>query len=160
MTKIERTSKLHIAAAIVAALALAGCETAPRQATGALVGAGLGGLIGSHFGHGTGRVAATMIGTFAGAVIGGEIGRSMDQADRAAYEDATARAQTAPVGETITWDNPESGNHGSITPTREGVHRETGAYCREYQQEIVVGGKVQHGYGQACRQPDGSWKII
>ena len=36
----------------------------------------------------------------------------------------------------------------------------TGAYCREYQQEIVVGGRVQQGYGRACRQPDGSWKVV
>ncbi len=145
---------------VVAALALAGCQAGPRQATGTLVGAGLGGLIGSHFGHGSGAIAGAMIGTFAGAVIGSEIGRSMDQADRAAYQHAATQAQNAPVGETITWNNPESGNYGSITPTREGTERETGAYCREYQQEIVVGGKVERGYGRACRQPDGSWKII
>jgi len=161
----KKISKPRIATvAIVAALTLAGCQAGPRQATGTLVGAGLGaglgGLIGSHFGHGGGAVAGAMIGTFAGAVIGNEIGRSMDQADRAAYQDAATQAQSAPVGETITWNNPESGNYGSITPTREGTHRETGAYCREYQQEIVIGGKVQQGYGQACRQPDGSWKII
>jgi surface antigen len=117
-------------------------------------------LIGSQFGHGGGQLAAVAIGTLGGALIGSEIGRSMDQADHAAYQNAAAQAQTAPVGETITWNNPESGNYGSITPTREGVQSETGAYCREYQQEIVVGGKAQQGYGQACRQPDGSWKII
>jgi surface antigen len=165
MTNNRTKSKPRMAAiVVVAALALTGCQAGPRQATGTLVGAGLGagfgGLIGSHFGHGTGAVAGAMIGTFAGAVIGSEIGRSMDQADRAQYEKAAAQAQTAPVGETVNWNNPESGNYGSITPTSEGIHRESGAYCREYQQEIVVGGKVQHGYGQACRQPDGSWKII
>lgn len=159
MTNKNNTWKPGVVA-VAAALALAGCQAGPRQATGTLVGAGLGGLVGSHFGHGSGRLAATAIGTFAGAVIGSEIGRSMDRADRAYYQNAAARAQSAPVGETITWNNPESGNHGSITPTREGVHRETGAYCREYQQEIVVGGRVERGYGQACRQPDGSWKII
>ena len=25
---------------------------------------------------------------------------------------------------------------------------------------IVVGGESQKAYGQACRQPDGSWKVV
>lgn len=33
-------------------------------------------------------------------------------------------------------------------------------YCREYTQSFTVGGKTQNGYGTACREPDGSWKII
>jgi len=161
MTGKTRASKPRIAAAaVLAAIALAGCQAGPRQATGTLVGAGLGGLVGSHFGHGGGRIAAAAFGAVAGGIIGSAIGQSMDQADRAYYQNAATRAEYAPVGETITWNNPESGNHGTITPTREGIHRDTGAYCREYQQEIVIGGRVERGYGQACRQPDGSWKII
>ena len=37
---------------------------------------------------------------------------------------------------------------------------ESGQYCREYQQTITVGGKTEQGYGRACRQPDGSWRIV
>jgi len=60
-----------------------------------------------------------------------------------------------------TWTlGTASGNYGSVTPTREGYQPSSGAYCREYQQEIVVGGRVERGYGKACRQPDGSWKVI
>lgn len=33
-------------------------------------------------------------------------------------------------------------------------------YCREYTRTIYVGGQAQQGYGTACQQPDGSWKII
>ena len=32
--------------------------------------------------------------------------------------------------------------------------------CREFQQTIVVNGEQQQGYGKACRQPDGTWKIV
>ena len=32
--------------------------------------------------------------------------------------------------------------------------------CREFQQTLVVNGQEQPGYGKACRQPDGSWKIV
>ena len=33
-------------------------------------------------------------------------------------------------------------------------------YCREYQKNVVVGGRLQQGYGQACMQPDGNWQVI
>lgn len=31
-------------------------------------------------------------------------------------------------------------------------------YCREYQSDVRVGNRIEHGYGTACQQPDGSWK--
>jgi hypothetical protein len=34
------------------------------------------------------------------------------------------------------------------------------AECREFQQTITVGGQTQEAYGTACRQSDGSWKIV
>jgi len=36
----------------------------------------------------------------------------------------------------------------------------TKPYCREYQMTITVGGKEQESWGQACRLPDGSWKVM
>ncbi len=33
-------------------------------------------------------------------------------------------------------------------------------YCREFTKDIVVGGRVQQGYGTACQQPDGSWQVV
>jgi len=35
-----------------------------------------------------------------------------------------------------------------------------GRYCREFTQEIFIGGEKKTGYGRACRQPDGSWEIV
>lgn len=35
-----------------------------------------------------------------------------------------------------------------------------GRYCREYQSTLSVGGASQRGYGTACLQPDGSWRIV
>ena len=158
----KTVSRMKIVALVAAsALTLGACEHyGQKEAGGTLIGAGLGGLLGSQFGHGTGKLVATGLGVAAGGLLGNHIGRSLDRADQAYLYRASERAQTAPVGETITWNNPQSGNYGSVTPTREGYQPSTGAYCREYQQEIVVGGKRQQGYGQACRQPDGSWKVI
>jgi len=35
-----------------------------------------------------------------------------------------------------------------------------GRACREYQTTLRVGGTVQPGYGTACLQADGSWRIV
>ncbi|MPY76026.1 MAG: glycine zipper 2TM domain-containing protein [Alphaproteobacteria bacterium] len=143
------------------ALSLGACESYGQKETGGtLIGAGLGGLLGSQFGGGTGKLAMTALGVVGGGLLGNSLGRSLDRADQAYYSRASQQAVAAPIGETITWNNPQSGNYGTVTPTREGYQSATGAYCREYQQEIVVGGQRQQGYGQACRQPDGSWKVI
>ena len=63
------------------------------------------------------------------------------------------------IGQTIRWNNPDSGNYGTITPTRSGTDN-GGRVCREYSQTIYVGGKQQSGYGTACQQSDGSWKVV
>ena len=149
-------------AVAVALFAAAGCAEqgyGTKQTVGGLGGAALGGLLGSQFGSGTGKVAATAVGVFIGALAGSEIGRSLDRADRIYADKAVSRAHTAPIGETITWNNPKSGNRGTVTPVRDGTSA-SGQYCREFQQSITVGGKRQQGYGIACRQPDGAWRIV
>jgi hypothetical protein len=45
-----------------------------------------------------------------------------------------------------------------LTVVSEG-YNDRGQFCREFQKEIVVGGRVERGYGLACLQPDGSWRI-
>ncbi len=35
-----------------------------------------------------------------------------------------------------------------------------GDYCREFTQNIYVGGRIQQGYSTACLQPDGSWETV
>ena len=153
--------KIVIAAAAIA-LTTAACENTglggTKQTVGTLAGGAAGGLVGAQFGSGTGQLAATAAGALLGAFIGSEIGRTMDEVDKLKAERAYEKATTAPIGEEITWSNPESGNRGSVTPTREGTST-TGAYCREFQQTVVIGGKEEEAYGVACRQPDGAWEI-
>ncbi|MEM7172985.1 MAG: RT0821/Lpp0805 family surface protein [Pseudomonadota bacterium] len=156
-----RPLKSLIAVAAVA-LALGGCANSgygPKQTVGGLGGAAVGGLLGSQVGGGTGQLAATAIGVLAGAFIGSEVGRSLDDVDKLKAQKASYKARSAPIGETISWNNPNSGNYGSVTPVREGTSSK-GRYCREFQQTITVGGEIQSGYGTACRQPDGSWEIL
>lgn len=147
-----------------ASLGLMGCQNTgsnwgSKQTVGTGVGALAGGLAGSQVGSGSGRLWATGAGVLLGALAGSEIGASLDNADRAALNNAQYTASTASMGETISWNNPNSGNYGTITPIRDG-RSTAGRYCREYQQTIVVGGKTQNGYGTACQQPDGSWEVV
>ncbi len=144
------------------ALSLVACQNNPygeKQTGGALIGGALGGLAGSQIGGGKGQLAATAAGALLGLFVGSEAGKSLDRADQQYAMQAQQQAYAAPVGQRITWNNPESGHSGTITPVRDG-RDQAGAYCREYQTTVVVGGQQQQAYGTACRQPDGSWKVV
>ena len=147
---------------LAAALLLAACATGqgPKQTGGTLIGAGLGALAGSQIGSGRGQLAAVAIGALAGAFVGSEVGKSLDRADKIEMERSTQNAlESGQTGQTVAWQNPDSGNSGTITP-RPAVQRDGGEYCREYQQTITVDGRSEQAYGTACRQSDGSWKIV
>ena len=126
---------------------------------GTLLGAAGGGLLGSQLGHGSGNLAATAIGTLLGAFIGHEVGQSLDQADSLAARQAEQSAYQAPLGHSITWNSPQTGHTGNITPVRDGQDS-TGNYCREFQQNVTVNGRSEQAVGTACRQPDGTWKVL
>ena len=152
----------RFAVVFAAALSLAACvsDQGNKQTLGTLIGAGLGGLAGSQVGSGTGQLAAIGAGVLLGGLLGNEVGKSLDKADIAyAERNAQETLEYQPSGATSSWVNPDSGNSGSITPTA--TYQSTGGeYCREYQQTVTVGGEQQSAYGTACRQPDGSWKLV
>ena len=83
----------------------------------------------------------------------------MDEQDRMQANQAVVQAHQAPLGETIAWNNPDSGNAGTVTPMRDGS-TPSGLYCREFHQTVTIGGQTEAAYGTACRQPDGTWKIV
>lgn len=140
---------------------LVGCaqHAGPKEGVGTLLGATGGAILGSNIGGGKGNIAAIAIGTLAGAFFGKEIGRSLDRADHVAMgQNAQYSLEHTRSNETTRWDNPDSGNSGSLTPTRT-YQQAAGQYCREYRQTVMVGGQQEDAYGTACRRPDGSWLI-
>ncbi len=161
--------KTHFAprGAILAGVVLMGSTLAACTDTGGFSSEGLGtvgggiagGFLGSQFGEGSGKVVASVAGALLGAWAGGKIVQGLNAQDRTYYSNAANQAYSAPNGQTITWANPQSGAQGTITPVRTGT-TSSGDVCREYQQTITVGGKTERAYGTACRQADGSWKII
>ena len=138
----------------------AGQGAGQKQQVGTLLGGVAGAVAGAQFGSGKGQLAATATGALLGALVGSEVGKSLDRADRLAMQQASQRTlEDDPTGTTGQWRNPDSGNSGTITPTRT-FQKTDGQYCREYQQTITVGGQVEEAYGTACRKPDGAWEIV
>lgn len=140
---------------LCSALALAACTSYGRQEqTGMVVGGALGGLLGSQVSgkHDDWRTAAIIAGTMAGAAIGGSIGQTMDEVDRMKTAQSLEAVRT---GVPSAWQNPDTGNQYSVTPTRTFVTAE--GPCREYTINALIGGRQETVYGTACRQPDGSW---
>lgn len=150
------------------ALSLAACQQSDylrsdgnvkKSTIGTVSGAVIGGVLGSKIGKGSGNGIAIGVGTLLGAAIGQSIGSSLDAADLGYHDKAAQHAlEDSQVGHASTWRNPDSGNSGTITPTRT-FEVARGQYCREYTQTINVGGQTERAYGTACRQEDGSWEI-
>ena len=139
---------------------MTGCDSGrDKEIGGLLAGAALGGFLGSQIGGGTGRLVAVGAGVLIGGLIGGNIGKQLDEKDRLEAQRTTQSAlESSRAGQTVAWTNPDSGNSGTITPTK--TYQKSGAeYCREYQQTVTIGGKTEDAHGTACRQPDGSWRV-
>lgn len=153
-----------LAVVVVAALSLSACSSMGQKQT---IGAGIGGagggtvgwFAGNAIGGTTGGVIGAIGGTLLGAVVGGEVGASMDKTDLLERDRQRQIAlETARQGQAVEWRNPATGNHGTITPTN--TYQQGITYCREYLDPVVIDGKVVKAHGTACREPDGSWKVV
>ena len=81
----------------------------------------------------------------------------VDEQAQREHEAAQIKAITAAVGEKIVWKTESA--EGFVVTTKEGIN-DSGRTCREYQQQVTVGGKAEQAYGTACLQEDGAWKIV
>jgi surface antigen len=64
--------------------------------------------------------------------------------------------ESAPDGSTRSWVNEQTGHRGSLTPTRTYVS-DSGHFCREYREELVVGEQSGRFYHAACRDENARW---
>jgi surface antigen len=64
--------------------------------------------------------------------------------------------ERAPDGTTRSWANEQTGHRGSLTPTRTFVS-DSGSFCREYREELVVGEQSGSFYHAACRDENARW---
>ncbi len=152
--------KIVIVAALVGlSFCLVGCDNMTKQDVGVLTGGAVGGLVGSRFGKGGGQVLATAVGAVAGGLIGGQIGKNMDKVDNMKMQRVL---ENTPTNQSASWCNPDKHTRYTVKPTKT-YYRGRGTCrrpCREYTTTAWIGGKKQVIYGTACRESDGSWRIV
>jgi surface antigen len=159
--------RLAAAVALLAGIAgpLAGCETLERETglnrhtlNGIGVGAAAGGIIALLANANPAWVAASVVlGGTAGGVIGSHLGR--DDAERHARNNLGALDRLS-EGQTESWSNSRTGNHGSTTVRRVTLHRDTGELCKSYRETVHAGSETVTRDGTACRRSGGTWRVV
>ena len=126
-----------------------------RGLIGGVIGGAAGGYVGSQFGKGDGKLATTAAGALLGFIIGKNVGENMDSLDVRCTGYALEAASDK---QKVAWRDPNNGGEYSVTPTR--TYKSGDRYCREYTTRATIGGKTRDVYGNACRNPDGSWQVV
>lgn len=146
------------------ALSLAACKTTDdpdnTRAIGAVAGAVVGAFIGYQFGNGTGQTIMSLLGAAAGGAGGYYaadyvIKRDQKKMKKAVYEGLTATS----VGETVYWQNRDTGSAGSFTILR-AFESADGRQCREFVTNIMGELKTVKQQQTACRIHNGAWEVV
>lgn len=167
MKSSRKTSSFMVAGVCAASLALTACGNVPKFdrdetiATGVVAGAVIGGLIGysALSGSASGEFIGIAIGAGAGAVGGYYAADYLTRLDRRAMDETTYATLTdAPIGETRSWNNPNSGNNGEVLAVRTFMSGQ-GQLCRDYANAATVEGERVETSHTACRNAAGAWII-
>jgi surface antigen len=122
-------------------------------ALGALGGAAVGAAVSD------GNWWAIGAGALVGGLVGNRVGNYLDERDQQqAYSTANYALNNNADGQMASWSNPQNNTSGYTTPTNT-VETATGT-CRTYQTGVSANGQTQSGTGTACRQADGTWKLM
>lgn len=131
--------KARILCAVAAALLVAGCGTKP-----------------------TGTVPATMapIGEVRDSRLGTQIGTSLSPDDLQAAKAAEYRAlEYGRSDEEVRWQQGDGSDlRGTIELGRS--YQVNRLDCRDYTNTLFIGGRPQVARGVACREPEGTWRIV
>ena len=84
----------------------------------------------------------------------------LDNSDVSTFYSGFQQAlERSPNHQSSTWVNPRTGLSGATVPLKT-LRIASGQICREYLATVQLEGATQQSVGTACRQTDGSWKII
>jgi surface antigen len=141
-------------------LSLAGCD---NQQIGTIAGAAGGAAAGKAIGgHGTGGYVGLILGAVAGGFLGGELGKYLSRDDQ--QKQAAATTKALDTSSPQSWNNPETGAKGDVAPTKtftSQVGSTSGQTCSDFTSTATAGnGASGTGKGTACKQADGTWKIV
>ena len=137
---------------VLSLLILSGC--ASQQQKGTVIGGVAGALIGSLIGDGSGQNVAIAAGAIAGSLIGSSIGQRLDEQDHGRIAYSLERNRRA------SWTNLTTGRRYTVVPSSTLTRSSSNRQCREFTVDTEIGNRTESAYGTACRQDDGSWRII
>lgn len=133
--------------------------TIDNKAIGGAIGAVAGGLIGTQIGKGRGRTAAIIGGAVLGGLIGSQFAQYLTEEDKQLAEAQAQKALAAPVGTEHTWNNPQSGNSGTVV-TRATTISTVASECRIVDLGYATtGGSGSDAPKTMCRGEDGVWAL-
>ncbi len=124
-------------------------STCNREAMSSLIG----GSAASQAGAGAGQMVAATAGSVVGMIVGNSIGAQMDELDQACTGQALERAEDY---QAVSWSNPNTGAKYNVALT--GIYVKNNRFCRGYVARIIIGNEIDTVEGQACRDPDGTWR--
>ena len=141
---------------LAGAFLLAACSSGASVQTGAIPGANPETVVGSPVATGSGEPT---IGAVEGGLMGSDVGESLNDADREVALKAEYEAlEYGRPGQSAQWQARKGDNRGEIkVGTTYQVNR---LDCREYTNNIWIGGRLRVVHGTACRQPDAAWRIV
>ncbi len=129
--------------------------TCNKKAIGAVMGGAIGGVIGAQMGEGTSRRIAILVGAAAGTLIGSHVGRKMDEADRACIGEALEKSGD---NRTVAWASGDGSTTYRVTPLA--PMPQTDPACRMFELQAATAAGSSTSKAQACRDADGSWRVI
>lgn len=130
------------------------------QNIGGILGSAGGAWGGSKVGGGSGRTTAIAVGTLLGSQLGQALGSYLTNKDLNYYNNSSQGAlSNFTNGQTASWSNPQTGNEGTVTPIKT-YNNSQGQQCRDFQQSISVAGEEIQTTGTACKQRNGTWKLV
>jgi surface antigen len=148
--------------ALMAVALLGGCASPggggiTKEQGGTVLGALGGAAAGAALGDG--KWWAIGAGALVGGLVGNRVGNYLDERDRQqAWSTANYALSNNQDGQTATWSNPQNNTGGYTTPTA--TQQTASGTCRTYETGVSANGQSQSGTGTACRQPDGTWKLV
>lgn len=91
-----------------------------------------------------------------GVLLGAALLSSASQPSYSSLPPQTVYAPAPAYGQSYGYDQQPI----QAVPSSDVYQAQSGQYCREYQSQANIGGRMTYGYGTACLQPDGSWRVV
>ena len=127
----------------------------------ALGGAILGSIIEKKISDGKHQQIAIITRATIGSITGSLLFNYLSENDRKKAKIALDKSlYDSENGRVIHWNNPESGNSGTVKPSKENHNNSSNIEeCRTFIQTINIKYKVEKIKGRACRNSGGNWIV-